>query len=220
MWGTWSGTGCDDSEGAAVEDALRSVKENLPEVTADEVSRHCTPSDAWIIIDGVAFDVTSLLGNHPGGTGVLAAHAGRDATREFAHLSHSTRARRMLPGLAVGRLPAGYAPPPLPPVDALAAPVAPGAKRVLVIGAGICGAAVAAMLAERGHSVTVVDEAPLVGGTALRSTAILFIGPAGACVSLPLRAHAHTPAPPCLCSGEARPRARRVSDRLVRQHIL
>ena len=100
----------------------------------------------------------------------------------------------MLPGLAVGRLPAGYAPPPLPAVDALTAPVAPGAKRVLVVGAGICGAAVAAMLVERGHSVTVVDEAPLVGGTALRSTAILFIGPAGTSCSA-ARLHPSMPPP-------------------------
>lgn len=178
-WGSLSASGdppavtTNDEE----EEALRAATADLPEVTAAEVWRHCTPDDAWVIINGIAYDVTSLLANHPGGSGILAAHAGRDVSRQFAHLSHSARARRMLPGLAVGRLPAGYEPPPLPSLDALPAP-APGAKRILVVGAGVCGAAAAALLAERGHAVMVVDEAPLVGGTALRSTAILFIGPA------------------------------------------
>jgi glycine/D-amino acid oxidase-like deaminating enzyme len=165
------------SDGDDSESALQALPTDLPVVSPEEVARHSSPSDAWVIISGIAYDVTSLIANHPGGAGILEKHAGRDVTREFNHLSHSERARRLLPGLAVGQLPPGYATPALHSLELPPPPVPPGAKRVLVIGAGVCGTAVAAMLAERGHAVTVVDAAPLIGGTALRSTAILFIGP-------------------------------------------
>ena len=45
----------------------------MREVLEDEVARHCTEGDAWIVLDGEVFDVSSFVKWHPGGRGVLQA---------------------------------------------------------------------------------------------------------------------------------------------------
>ncbi|KAH7362802.1 oxidoreductase [Plectosphaerella cucumerina] len=51
--------------------------------TREEVSRHASGADCWIIIRGSAYDVTNFLDHHPGGRKVILDHAGRDATEAF-----------------------------------------------------------------------------------------------------------------------------------------
>jgi len=138
-----------------------------------ELAKHWRPSDAWIAIDGEVYDITSLLESHPGGSKILLDYAGRDASAAFHHLKHSELARSILPGLSVGKLkdedkketscpnPAKYT-----------------ESDVVVIGAGICGVSAAHFLSEKGYRVTVLDKAPIVGGTGLKSSAIMWIGPA------------------------------------------
>eukprot|EP00419_Tripos_fusus_P013059 CAMPEP_0172669104 /NCGR_PEP_ID=MMETSP1074-20121228/9474_1 /TAXON_ID=2916 /ORGANISM="Ceratium fusus, Strain PA161109" /LENGTH=516 /DNA_ID=CAMNT_0013485841 /DNA_START=68 /DNA_END=1618 /DNA_ORIENTATION=+ len=52
-------------------------------LTREEVSKHCTADDAWIIVDGNVYDVTKFAKLHPGGKEVLIEYAGRDATEDF-----------------------------------------------------------------------------------------------------------------------------------------
>lgn len=52
-------------------------------MTMEEVKQHHTASDCWVVVRGVAYDVTRFLKNHPGGAGVMTAWAGRDATAAF-----------------------------------------------------------------------------------------------------------------------------------------
>lgn len=58
---------------AAVESdrkGLEDEKEVLITFTAAEISKHNGEKDAWIVVDGVVYDVTEFLGTHPGGVEV------------------------------------------------------------------------------------------------------------------------------------------------------
>lgn len=54
------------------------------EVSADEVARHNTASDCWIIIYDKVYDVTPFLSKHPAGAAIILKVAGKDATAQFA----------------------------------------------------------------------------------------------------------------------------------------
>jgi cytochrome b involved in lipid metabolism len=70
-------------------------------VTMEEVSRHNTKGDCWMVIDGKVYDVTSFLENHPGGGSILAAHGGKDVSKHYRYLQHSANAEAMRSGLYV-----------------------------------------------------------------------------------------------------------------------
>jgi alkylation response protein AidB-like acyl-CoA dehydrogenase/predicted heme/steroid binding protein len=55
----------------------------MANITREDVKKHCTPEDAWIIVDGDVYDVTKFAKNHPGGKALLLEYAGRDATDDF-----------------------------------------------------------------------------------------------------------------------------------------
>ncbi|OXG35145.1 L-mandelate dehydrogenase [Cryptococcus neoformans Bt120] len=52
----------------------------------DEVQKHATRGDCWVIIDGMVYDVTDFVSQHPGGAEVILRNAGKDATRIFKPL--------------------------------------------------------------------------------------------------------------------------------------
>ena len=49
----------------------------------DEVSKHVSDSDCWVIIGEDVYDVTKFLPDHPGGKKAIILLAGKDATEEF-----------------------------------------------------------------------------------------------------------------------------------------
>ncbi|CAE8610800.1 unnamed protein product, partial [Polarella glacialis] len=51
--------------------------------TMDEVAKHTTKSDCWVVVDGQVLNVTSFLSEHPGGELAILTFAGKDATEEF-----------------------------------------------------------------------------------------------------------------------------------------
>lgn len=53
------------------------------QLTLDDVAKHSSESDCWVVVDNVVYDVTKFLNAHPGGKGVLLAYAGKDVTSEF-----------------------------------------------------------------------------------------------------------------------------------------
>jgi hypothetical protein len=74
-----------------------------------DVAAHSRPSDCWIIVRGVVYDVTSFLESHPGGPLLILSVAGGDATQAFAAPGHSTRAVEQLLSMRVGVLAGGPA---------------------------------------------------------------------------------------------------------------
>jgi len=51
--------------------------------TLEEVAKHSSEGDSWIVIDGKVYDVSKFAKVHPGGAGILRLYAGKDATNEF-----------------------------------------------------------------------------------------------------------------------------------------
>ncbi|KAG6046252.1 hypothetical protein E4U17_003522 [Claviceps sp. LM77 group G4] len=48
-----------------------------------DIEKHNDENSCWVIVHGYAYDVTDFLPEHPGGSGVILKHAGKDATEEF-----------------------------------------------------------------------------------------------------------------------------------------
>ncbi|KIX06258.1 uncharacterized protein Z518_04233 [Rhinocladiella mackenziei CBS 650.93] len=52
-------------------------------LSVSEISKHNTPTDAWIVINGTVWDVTEFAPKHPGGIDVIVQFLGQDATRAY-----------------------------------------------------------------------------------------------------------------------------------------
>lgn len=100
------------------------------EISMDEVKRHNTKTDAWIVLFNEAIDVTRFLARHPGGEESITAYLGKDATRDWQmihepkvleqHMEHLTKMGKVdiaaQPGLlswlfGIGAKPGGTAAP-------------------------------------------------------------------------------------------------------------
>merc|ERR1740138_1148628 len=49
----------------------------------DEVAKHVTKGDCWVVVAGQVLNVTNFLSQHPGGELAILTFAGKDATEEF-----------------------------------------------------------------------------------------------------------------------------------------
>ncbi|KAJ8600635.1 hypothetical protein CTAYLR_006920 [Chrysophaeum taylorii] len=48
--------------------------------TRSQVAKHDSPDDAWIIVDGKVYDISSYIDDHPGGSAIL-NNLGADNTK-------------------------------------------------------------------------------------------------------------------------------------------
>ena len=72
-----------------------------------EVSRHSSPRDAWVVVDGHVYDVSGFLHSHPGGLDVLDGRLGTDisdALRSPDFHRHSSTAFQILEQCRIGVL--------------------------------------------------------------------------------------------------------------------
>ena len=74
-----------------------------------EVSKHSTPRDCWLAIEGNVYDVTKYLDMHPGGADLILIFCGQDATTAYntkggRRSGHSAGANRILAGYEIGTL--------------------------------------------------------------------------------------------------------------------
>ncbi|CAG5098508.1 Oidioi.mRNA.OKI2018_I69.XSR.g15734.t1.cds [Oikopleura dioica] len=70
----------------------------------EEVGKHNTGKDCWMVIHNKVYDVTKFLSEHPGGEEILLECAGVDATEGFEDVGHSADARELLQDYLVGDL--------------------------------------------------------------------------------------------------------------------
>ncbi len=74
-------------------------------ITMDELKKHTTrETGVWILIDGVVYDVTSWLKDHPGGADSLLRSAGKDASKVFELTNHSSFAKAEALKYKIGRI--------------------------------------------------------------------------------------------------------------------
>merc|ERR1719384_633670 len=52
-------------------------------ITMEEVAKHTSKSDCWVVVSGQVLNVTNFLSEHPGGELAILTFAGKDATEEF-----------------------------------------------------------------------------------------------------------------------------------------
>ncbi|EGV62467.1 Cytochrome b5 [Yamadazyma tenuis] len=84
-----------------------SEEEVLKIYTIDEVAEHKSADDLWMVYNGLVYDCSSFLDEHPGGEEVVLDVAGTDATEEFDDIGHSDDAHEILKGLLIGKLEGG-----------------------------------------------------------------------------------------------------------------
>ena len=68
---------------AAAKGGTETATQPLPRVTMADVAKHSTRGDLWIVVRGVAYDLSGWEESHPGGVLPLLSLAGRDATDPF-----------------------------------------------------------------------------------------------------------------------------------------
>lgn len=56
---------------------------HLPEFSWSDIEKRIRSGRKWLVIEGVIYDVDSIIPNHPGGDHVISTMIGRDATKEF-----------------------------------------------------------------------------------------------------------------------------------------
>lgn len=71
--------------------------------TITDVASHNTVNDAWIIIKGKVYDVTTWIKKHPGGN-IIMKGVGKDATELFIRFGHSPSAEKILKNYYIGSL--------------------------------------------------------------------------------------------------------------------
>jgi nitrate reductase (NAD(P)H) len=90
----------------AKEEAAKSQTDDEKQFTLEEIQKHNTPDDAWIIIDNKVYDVTSVLSWHPGGAAAITNYAGKatvDTTVDYNAI-HDDYANSQRDKLLIGRV--------------------------------------------------------------------------------------------------------------------
>merc|ERR1712176_1333607 len=75
--------------------------------TMEEVAKHTTKDDCWVVVADQVLNVTSFLSQHPGGELAILTFAGKDATEEFNMIHPPDVIGKYAPDAVIGMLGAG-----------------------------------------------------------------------------------------------------------------
>eukprot|EP00009_Paramoeba_aestuarina_P008934 CAMPEP_0201507274 /NCGR_PEP_ID=MMETSP0161_2-20130828/986_1 /ASSEMBLY_ACC=CAM_ASM_000251 /TAXON_ID=180227 /ORGANISM="Neoparamoeba aestuarina, Strain SoJaBio B1-5/56/2" /LENGTH=171 /DNA_ID=CAMNT_0047901591 /DNA_START=44 /DNA_END=559 /DNA_ORIENTATION=+ len=72
--------------------------------TREEVAKHNTRDDCWIVLHGKVLNVSQWIWNHPGGAEAIVKYAGKDATDAFELQQHQNYVYDMLSQFQIGKI--------------------------------------------------------------------------------------------------------------------
>ncbi|PWV13465.1 putative cytochrome b5 [Trypanosoma cruzi] len=87
----------------------------LPKYAWEEIRKHNTDKDCWVVLYGRVLDVTKFLSQHPGGIDPINDLGGYDITNSFESIGHSSRALVLSKEFIVGDLDKDSKPPVVEP---------------------------------------------------------------------------------------------------------
>lgn len=107
---SWDGEGAASKATAAAPAASAPEAASAPakadpktnKISAEEVAKHKTESDCWVIVNGQVLDVTEFLPDHPGGKKAILLYAGKDASEEFNMLHEADVVEKYAPNSIIG----------------------------------------------------------------------------------------------------------------------
>ncbi len=78
-------------------------------LTRQELAKHASADDCWLLIDGLIYDVTAFAPTHPGEAEVIHQNCGKDASAAFATKGdkgepHSSKATDLMKKFYLGAL--------------------------------------------------------------------------------------------------------------------
>lgn len=69
-----------------------SARDKPSKIAVEDVAKHCTPEDCWVIVHGKVYDVTQYIPRHPGGA-MIYVKAGGDCSQLFDSYHTTPKAR-------------------------------------------------------------------------------------------------------------------------------
>lgn len=101
--GTKSGGWMQLSELEKINEAKQAAGAPEKQFTREEIEKHNTEDDCWIVVDGKVYDATSVLDWHPGGKAAVTGHAGKvwQATTDEFNSIHDGYAQQKLKGITL-----------------------------------------------------------------------------------------------------------------------
>ncbi|KAJ9468991.1 Fumarate reductase [Diplonema papillatum] len=74
------------------------------EYTMEEVAKHTSAEDCWVVVGGRVLNVTKFLPEHPGGKEAILLYAGKDATEEYNMMHPESYIDKYAPQTVIGRV--------------------------------------------------------------------------------------------------------------------
>jgi alkylation response protein AidB-like acyl-CoA dehydrogenase/predicted heme/steroid binding protein len=80
------------------------MPKELKTLSKEDVAKHNTAGDCWVIVDGGVYDVSRFAKSHPGGELLLLEYAGQDITETFYSLHRQEVLDKYRPRLLIGHI--------------------------------------------------------------------------------------------------------------------